>query len=127
MMFLRSNHIKEFTHSYGMRARWPRPLQEASVIAFLGVLTLLPAGGSSQLTMQCETAVMRANEKNILHHARVSPFPSCCRLYLRRMLLARRTHRFRAFCIARGENIIAVSLADGTDGPMSAACLPAQQ
>lgn len=86
MMFRRSNHIKEFTYSYGMHARWPSPLQDASVIAFLGVLTLLPAGGSSQLTMQCETAAMRADEKNILHHAR---FPSCCRLYLRRMLLAR--------------------------------------
>lgn len=56
MMFLRSNHIKDFTYSYGMHACkmacHAQALQEASVMAFLGVLTLLPAIGSSQLT-QC--------------------------------------------------------------------------
>lgn len=51
MMFLRSNHIKEFTYSRGTLARRPRPLQEAAAAAaFLGVLTLLPAVGGSQLT-----------------------------------------------------------------------------
>lgn len=67
MMFLRSNHIKEFTYSYGMHAckmAWyAQALQEASVMAFLGVLTLLPAGGNSQLT-QCNVkrAKMQGNK-----------------------------------------------------------------
>lgn len=54
MMFLRSNHIKEFTYSYGMHAckmAWhAQALRTASVTAVLGVLALLPAGGSRQLT-----------------------------------------------------------------------------
>lgn len=55
MTFLRSNHIKEFTSSYGMHARSPGTLKRSRKLArrlFLSVLTLLPAGGSSQLT-QC--------------------------------------------------------------------------
>lgn len=55
MTFLRSNHIKEFTSSYGMHARCPGTLKRSRKLAwrlFLSVLALLPAGGSSQLT-QC--------------------------------------------------------------------------
>lgn len=55
MTFLRSNHIKELTSSYGMHARCPGTLKRSRKLAwwlFLSVLALLPAGGSSQLT-QC--------------------------------------------------------------------------
>ena len=62
MTFLRSNHIKEFTSSYGMHARCPGTLKRSRKLAWqllLRVLTLFPAGERSQLT-QCN---MKQQEK----------------------------------------------------------------
>lgn len=69
MTFLRSNHIKEFTSSYGMHARCPGTLKRSRKLArqlFLSVLTLLPAGGSSQLT-QCNETASNAMMKTGVH------------------------------------------------------------
>lgn len=53
MTFLCWNHIKELTSSFGVHARHPGTLRAPGSKQwqlFLGVWTLLPAGGSRQLT-----------------------------------------------------------------------------